>query len=250
MIDFHKPQEWLANEYRTFHSRLLSACVWAVVIVSLGLLCGCESKKQSTTTKGESESYRPSPGRYLPNGSDVTVALDTQTGRLCRTTATANNHPDLPQCGEAAVESEHQKSEQLEEVTADASKWHTAEVEATCLRKDNIRFYPLDGKGKRIPLSCTLRNLTSNVVLLPAFDKWDALYRLPDTRVVRGRAYLSSSRKEISAHGEIKGGLTAGDRDCDIRESDDDCVQAELMKAKELLLTDKVHGVRYLVLIE
>lgn len=244
MIEFYKARECLANDHRTLHGRLPSACVLAVLIVSLSLLCGCESKKQFTTTKSESGSYRPSAGRYVPSGSDARVALDTQTGRLCRTTAKANDHPDLPQCGEASVE-----SEQLQEVDADTSKWNSAEVKATCFsRKDLIAWYPLDG-GKNIPLICTVENLTGKAVPLSEYDKVEALFRLPDSRVVRSRAYLSSRQKEIPAHGEIEGGLTV-DRNCTLSESNYDCVQTQLMKAKELLLTDKVHGVRYLVLIE
>jgi hypothetical protein len=45
------------------------------------------------------EVSRPAPGRYVPVGSDPRAALDTQTGRLCRTVEAADAHSDLPLCG-------------------------------------------------------------------------------------------------------------------------------------------------------
>ncbi len=82
-------------------------------------------------------------------------------------------------------------------------------------------------------------------------DKVDALFRLPDDRVVRGHAYLGSNQRKIPSRGEIRSaGLFPGNNDCPAKQSDYDCVQAELMNANDLLLTDTVSGVRYHVRVE
>jgi len=108
----------------------------------------------------------------------------------------------------------------------------------------------MDGKQKQATLDCTLKNLTDNAVLLTSPPKMDALFRLSDDRVVRGHAYLGSNRHEIPARGVMNIGLFPGNDDCPARQSDEDCVQAELMGAHELLLTDTVSGIRYYVRVQ
>jgi len=138
-----------------------------------------------------------------------------------------------------------------EHVKADTQTWETAEVAVTCSGKEHLLpWLSVDGKGKQVTLNCMIRNLTDMTVPLALPDKVDALFRLPDGRVVRGRAYLGSSQHEIPARGEIGAGLFPGDKDCPAKQSDYDCLQAELMKADELLLTDTAKGVRYHVRIE
>ena len=139
-----------------------------------------------------------------------------------------------------------------EEVKADTKTWENAEVAVTCSGKEHLLpGYSMDGRGKQVTLNCTIKNLTDKALPLAASDKVDALFRLPDGRVVRGRAYLGSNLHEIPARGEISNaGLFPSDNECPPKESDYDCAQAELMKANELLLTDTVSGVRYHVRVE
>jgi hypothetical protein len=145
--------------------------------------------------------------------------------------------------------------DKAEEVKADTKTWEDAEIAVTCSgKKDLLASYSTDGKGKEVTRSCTIKNLTDKPVPLVAFDKVDALLRLPDGRVVRARhTYLGSSTHEIPARGQIeKAGLfaSAGVNECPVKQSDYDCAQDELMQANELLLTDTGSGVRYHVRVE
>ncbi len=59
------------------------------------------------------------------------------------------------------------------------------------------------------------------------------------------------NKHEIAARGEISSaGLFSGNNECPAKQSDYDCVQAELMSANQLLLTDTASGVRYHVRVE
>jgi hypothetical protein len=138
------------------------------------------------------------------------------------------------------------------EVKSDTKAWSKAEVSATCSNKKEhvLSWFSLEGKVKQATLDCTLKNLTDKAVSLTSPPKMDALFRLPDDRVVRGNAYLGSNQHEIPARGEINVGLFPGNDDCPAKQSDDDCVRDELMGANELLLTDIVSGIRYHVRIE
>ena len=112
-------------------------------------------------------------------------------------------------------------------------------------------MYSMDGKIKHVTRSCTIKNLTNKAVSLPAFDKVSALFRLPDGRIVRGHAYLGSNHPEVPANGEIQNaGLWAENHDCPIAQTDFDCAQAEVMEARELLITDSVSGMSYHVTIK
>jgi len=188
---------------------------------------------------------QPASGRYLPTGSDPRVALDTQTGRLCRTVEAADYRADLPQCGK-------EDAEQVVQVDVDPRSWADAEITVTCSAKEHLlAAYSMDGKGKQVTRNCTIKNLTNKTVPLAAFDKVRALFRLPDGRVIRGYAYLGSQHHEIPAHGTIdSAGLFAGKNDCPIAQSDFDCADAKVMQSRELLITDTVSGVRYHILIE
>jgi hypothetical protein len=140
-----------------------------------------------------------------------------------------------------------------EQVKADTKTWENAEVDVTCSSKEPLfsPWYSTDGKSKQVTLTCTIKNLTDKPVPLATPAKVDALFLLPDHRVVRGHAYLGSSQHQIPPRGEIRdAGLFPGDNDCSPKQSNYDCVQDELMKANELLLTDTVSGVRYHVRVE
>jgi hypothetical protein len=138
-----------------------------------------------------------------------------------------------------------------EQVKAEVADWTSAAVRVTCSNARTLPWTSLDGKSKQVTLDCTMQNVTDKALPLLDAKKVDALFHLPDGRVVRGNAYLGSKDHEIPAHGQIEGGLfPGGDNNCGIKQSDSDCVKAELMESHELLLTDKVNGTRYHVLIE
>jgi hypothetical protein len=139
-----------------------------------------------------------------------------------------------------------------EQVKVDTKTWENAEVDVTCSNKEHLLpWYSTDGKSNQVTLTCTIKNLTDKSVALATPAKVDALFLLPDHRVVRGRAYLGSSQHQIPPRGEIRdAGLFPGDKDCSAKQSDYDCGQDELMKANELLLTDTVNGVRYHISVE
>ena len=139
-----------------------------------------------------------------------------------------------------------------EQVKADVKAWQAAELAVMCSGKDQLLpMFSMDGKGKQVVLNCTITNRTNKAVPLTRPDKVEALFRLPDNKVVRGRAYLGSSQHQVPANGDIKqAGLYPGDKDCPAKESDYDCAQAELMKASELLITDTANGIHYHVSIK
>jgi hypothetical protein len=207
--------------------------------------CGCESRKPAP--QSGREGTQAAAGRFVPTGSDPTVALDTQTGRLCRTTSTVGGHADLPQCGDG-------KAEQVEQVNVDPKVWENAEIAVTCSGKDHLLpTYPMDAKGeKNVVLNCTIKNLTNKTVPLAAPAKVDALLHLRKGQAVRvPSVYLGSNQHVIPARGEVReAGLFLRHHNCPARQSDYDCVQAELMNTSELLLTDTSNGVHYHMRIE
>lgn len=235
------------------NSKCLNANVHAVLcVVALCplILCGCQSQKAPQSAAG----------RFVPTGSDATVALDTKTGRLCRTTANAGNHADLPLCSEGqGQKGEHAGSEgdagRVDQVSVDPKVFDNAEIAVTCSGKEHfLPMYPMNAQGrKEVTLNCNIKNLTGHTVPLPAPAKVDALFRLHNGQVIRvPHVYLGSQQHEIPARGEIRdAGLFLGhDRNCPADQSDYDCAQTELMNSDELLLTDTSNGVRYHVRVE
>jgi uncharacterized membrane protein YsdA (DUF1294 family) len=141
--------------------------------------------------------------------------------------------------------------QEIEQVKADAAEWTNAEVRATCSNARTLPWTSVDGKSKQVTLDCTIENVSNKTVALLDAKKVEALFHLPDGHIVRGNAYLGSKDHEIPAHGQIEGGLfPGGDKECAVKQTDDDCVRAELMESHELLLRDKVNGTRYHVLIQ
>lgn len=139
----------------------------------------------------------------------------------------------------------------VEGVKADVKDWTNAEVAVMCSNRRLLPWTSLDGKSKQVTLDCGMENLTDKALpFMNAKKKIDALFLLPDARVVRGKAYLGSNKNEIPAHGKIEGGLFPGSDDCTVKQSDSDCVRAELMESHELLLTDTASGTRYHVFIK
>ena len=218
-----------------------------LIIFGLVALCGCESKKAP----------QPIAGRFLPTGSDATVALDTQSGRLCRTTATAGNHADLPLCSQGVGQqvSPGGETDQAEQVSVDPGLFKNTEIAVTCSTRDHLLpMYPIDTKDrKEVALNCSIRNFTDHAVPLPAPAKVNAVFRLHNGQAVRvPHVYLGSQQQEIPARGEIpEAGLFLGHaNNCPAAQSDHDCAQTELMNSNELLLTDTSNGVRYHVRVE
>jgi hypothetical protein len=156
-------------------------------------------------------------------------------------------HADLPQCGDG-------KLEQLEQVSVDPKVWENAEIAVTCSGKDHfLPTYPEHAKGeKNVVLNCTMKNLTNKAVPLTAPAKVDALLRSHDGQAVRvPNIYLGSNQNEIPSRGEVQNaGLFLSNHNCPAKQPDYDCVQAELMNANELLLTDNSNGLRYHIRIE
>jgi hypothetical protein len=217
----------------------------SVTIACLVILSSfaCESHKAMPQKPGATA------GRFVPTGSDPNVALDTKSGRLCRISRAAGNHPDLPMCGQPDVE----PRDELEEVDANPEIWERAEIAVTCSGKDKLLpWSPLDANGrKQVILDCELKNLTATPVSLLAPSKVDALLRLRDGRILRVQnVYLGSGEHQISSRGNIHGGLWLGHRYCPSVQSDYDCAQAQLMNASELMLTDTDTGIRYHVTVE
>ena len=194
-----------------------SMSILGMILSCLMILCSCGCESQKPTPQKRPEGAQTATGRFAPTGSDPAVALDTQTGRLCRTTSTGGSHADLPQCGEG-------DAEHVEQVSVDPKKWENAEIAVTCSGKEHfLPTYPEGAKGeKNVVLNCTIENLTSKAVPLAIPAKVDALFRLHDGRVVRAPNV----------------------------QSDYDCAHAELMNTDELLLTDTSNGVRYHVRVD
>lgn len=139
----------------------------------------------------------------------------------------------------------------VEQVKANVTEWTNAEVTVTCSNARLLPWTSLDGKSKQVTLDCSMENVTSKALpFMDAKKKIDAMSLLYDARVVRGKAYLGSNKNEIPAHGKIEGGLFPGNDDCPAKQSDSDCVRAELMESHELLLTDTVNVIRYHVFIK
>ena len=110
---------------------------------------------------------------------------------------------NLPGWKSVPVSKKEDKSDKAEEVKADTKTWENAEVSVTCSGKE--RLLPWSSMdGKRVTPNCMIKNLTDKAVPLAPPDKVDALFRLPDDRVVRGHAYLGSNQHEIQARGEIR----------------------------------------------
>jgi glucose dehydrogenase len=61
--------------------------LFAVVLVAGGVACSDVSKE---SPKQDVKQDVPCPGRYVPVGNNPDIALDTQTGSLCRTVVYAN----------------------------------------------------------------------------------------------------------------------------------------------------------------
>jgi hypothetical protein len=138
------------------------------------------------------------------------------------------------------------------EVAVDPKTWEHPEVTATCSATEGLfALTSMEGKGRQVPLSCRLKNLTDKVLALPSPNKNEALFRLPDGRVIRSEhTFLGSDQHEIPAHGETHAGLFPGNKDCPVQQSDGECVQSEVKGAMEMLLTDSTTGVRFYVRIE
>jgi hypothetical protein len=69
----------------------------ALSFVALIILSGCETKSDV-----------PCAARYLPVGGNIDIALDTQTGALCKTFVSGENKDDryarLPVCSAAVLQ--------------------------------------------------------------------------------------------------------------------------------------------------
>lgn len=71
----------------------------ALSLVALIVFSGCETKTNVPCT-----------ARYLPVGSDPDIALDTQTGALCKTFVSGDNKDDryarIPVCSPAVLQAQ------------------------------------------------------------------------------------------------------------------------------------------------
>ena|ERR1039457_2011331 len=227
---------------------------WFCVVCSV-ILAGCraETPTSERPTDAKKEGL-PAHTRFVPTGANPEVALDTDTGTLCRTVPAQPSQHDaytkLPLC--TAIQQFNGAS--LERVIIDSSEWEKAEIEASCSRdKGSLPSYPVDNSGtKQITTECIIRNRSNrNVPFNARPPKFEAVVRVKDGSTVRANEeiYLASSKTEIPAHGEIVGGLFV-DHSCDVRVANVDCLEAGLMNATELFLTDLNTGIHYRVRID
>ena len=156
----------------------------------------------------------------------------------------------LQQYRAAASNGQGHEPQHAEQAPFDPTAWSSPEIEVVCSENKLLPAASIDGKTKEVVSTCTIRSLMDRVVSLAAPGKTQAVFRLPNGAIQSGRAYLGSSEHEIPPHGEIQGGLWFSESKCPIRQSDYDCLQAELMKSDELLLTDTASAIHYHVRLE
>jgi hypothetical protein len=219
-------------------------------------MIGCEQlrrDKQKSQEEGQRSSAerRSAPAsnvtplpRFQSVGNNPEIALDTQSGRLCRTVAAQRGSTDryakLPMC--------NREEPPLERVSIDERLWNSATIAANCYRTKNLLPWVLaaDANKKEVIPGCLIDNLTDQEQPLDRTD-FGAVLRLPDgTMYLRQHVYLASSEKKIPPKGRVEGGLWIDHR-CDVGQPDADCLDAALMGATDLLLTNEKAGIRYRV---
>jgi hypothetical protein len=68
-----------------------AALLFALVFTLFGNGCSDLLRDQSKRNAGSNQQQQPCTARYVPVGNDPDIALDTQTGSLCRTVADTND---------------------------------------------------------------------------------------------------------------------------------------------------------------
>lgn len=175
--------------------------------------------------------------RFVPTGNNPAIALDTQTGRLCRTivptTGSHDKYAGLPLC----------TSTKAVPPTPVPFAWdkgvQNAPLEVSCsLTKNLLRFYPVNSLGKMsVTPSCTIKNRTSKDVALVRSTNYDAFFREPDGKTTRrSHVNLASSKTVVPAHRQIQGGLFLG-FNCSTKESPQACLKSWLGGSREFVLT-------------
>jgi hypothetical protein len=219
--------------------------------LALGL-AGCTAGRNAAPQKADVAPHiTPSVAgqRFAPTGSDPEIALDTESGSLCRTVAltprSAGKYAKLPMCatGDAASISQPVVSYSWD------SGLKSAPLEASCFRTKSV--LPLYSRGSSpsmtVTSACIIENRTARDQPLVGSIAYDAILRAPDGGMVRRtKVSLASSEKVIPAHGRIEGGLWTN-TECPSGESPASCLGNWLGNANELILV--AEGARAVVYV-
>lgn len=222
--------------------------------MSFLMVAGCRSKTSGSEKGSQSP---PVHARFVPTGADPAVALDTETGRLCRTVPADWFEENAPEPGKyvnlpICTAAEHSDTSSMVSTGIDASAWEKYEVVVTCPPDKTWEMYPVEKPGKKqVTINCTIRNRTDrNLPFGARPPRFEAVIRAGSGSAVRPeqKIYLASSNVAIPARGQIEGGLFV-DHTCETAVPNLDCFEAGLQNAKELLLTDLNTGIHYRVWI-